>query len=347
MYSKILKLIKENDNWAEIIEQKQIEVKFQGDLALFKYKITANFHDEVVKEARGIIIDLVKMEVVCYPFDKFGNYGESYVDEIDWASARVQEKMDGSIMKLYWYGGKWCLATNGTIDAYAVKNSEGRNFGKMFDEAAEKQGLDYSRLDKDCTYMFELISPDNQIVVRYPETMIYHIGTRNIVTGEELIADIGIVRPKEYDLHSLEDCIEFAKTFKAEDHEGFVCVDALWHRIKVKSPEYIVAHGLANNSVLTTKKALDLIFQGDMEEYLSYFPDKKAVFDDIKAQMEAEEKNIRDYINLVAMEHFETRKDYAVSAYQHKYFSFVMSVLFDHKELDIPKKYWVKFFKAD
>lgn len=351
MYSKLLKIVKENKDWLNIMEQKKIKVKFQDNLALFKYDIMADFHDEIVREARGIIIDLDEMKVISRPFDKFGNYGESYVEELDWASARVQEKMDGSLMKIWFYNDSWYISTNGTIDAFSVKNNEEYNFGKMFLKAIEEQKPDLlvcgGILNPEYTYMFELIGPQNQIVVKYDKLEIYHIGTRHNLTGEEIDVDIGIQKPKEYNLHSLEDCIEFAKTFKAQEHEGFVVVDGQWRRVKIKSPEYIIAHGLVNNSVLTTKKALDLIFQGDMGEYLTYFPEKKEVFDKVMAEMAAEEQRIRDYIALVDSQHFETRKDFAVSAYQHKYFPFVMSVLFDHKELDIPKKYWVKFFKAE
>lgn len=50
------------------------------------------FGNPLVQEARGIIIDTEKMEVVCWLFRKFGNFTESYADEIDWDTACVQKE---------------------------------------------------------------------------------------------------------------------------------------------------------------------------------------------------------------------------------------------------------------
>jgi len=54
---------------------------------------------------------------VAYPFNKFFNFGEEYADNIDWESAHVLEKVDGSLIKVYFHNGAWCVGTNNTIDA--------------------------------------------------------------------------------------------------------------------------------------------------------------------------------------------------------------------------------------
>ncbi|MDO5134307.1 MAG: hypothetical protein Q4D81_15210, partial [Eubacteriales bacterium] len=41
--------------------------------------------------------------------------------------------------------------------------------------------------------------------------------------------------------------------------EGFVVVDRNWHRIKVKSPEYMAAHHFLNNRRITKSNALTLL----------------------------------------------------------------------------------------
>ena len=116
--SLILDLIKTEPNWKTILTSKEIKITEKGDLASFNYNHSADFNDSVVREARGIIIDLKNEKIVCFPFRKFGNYMEEYVDSIDWSTAKAQEKVDGSIMKAYFYNGKWCLASNATIDAF-------------------------------------------------------------------------------------------------------------------------------------------------------------------------------------------------------------------------------------
>lgn len=253
-----------------------------------------NFNLPITQEARGIIINPETKEVVCWPFRKFGNYGESYVDNIDWKSASVQEKIDGSIMKLYYdnreHKKEWILATNRIIDAKRIKNHEYVDFYEIFKEAAIKQNLDLNKLDKNKTYIFELVSPQLQIVIKYPESKIYHLGTRSNITGQEFDDDIGIEKPKRYKLSSLDECIlaadELNKTNNESSinvqHEGFVVCDKNYNRIKIKSKDYFLLHKMANNGILSIKDAIDLVAENNTEEFLTYFPQHKKMLDIIQ-----------------------------------------------------------------
>jgi hypothetical protein len=263
-----------------------------------------------VQEARGIIINVETLEVVCWPFRKFGNYGESYVDTIDWSSARTQEKIDGSITKLWWneINQNWQVSTNGIIypnDFYIVGDI---SFDTLFWEAAEKNNLDCSKLDKDKTYIFELVGPLNRVVIKYEEVDIYHIGTRSNSTGIEYNDDIGIKKPIEYPLNSLEACVKAAEALcdnnsngKFEiEHEGFVVVDKNWNRIKVKSPEYVMVHHELNGGILSKKKILDLVLENEYEEYLVYFPQYEEVFNSYIKKLEILKSSINEAV-LIAL----------------------------------------------
>jgi acyl-CoA thioesterase FadM len=96
---------------------------------------------------------------------------------------------------VWYHNGKWRVSTNGTIDAYkcplglvdfAQLDCPYETFGELFDVAKEKAKLDFNSLDIYCTYMFELVSPYNKVVVNYEDIEIYHIGTRNNVTYDEI-----------------------------------------------------------------------------------------------------------------------------------------------------------------
>ena len=139
------------DNWEELLTDKCINIKRDNDLCIFNYDIGCNFEDPIVQEARGIIIDTNKLQVVCWPFRKFGNYSESYVDNIDWSSARVQEKIDGSIIKL-WFNkdtDKWVWSTNGVIYASKTSNSLGFNFLDLIKSTVNYSKIDFDNLDKE------------------------------------------------------------------------------------------------------------------------------------------------------------------------------------------------------
>lgn len=277
------------DTWREEFAKLDIEVKEEGNLAIFNYGIGADFHRPLVQEARGIIIELSTLTVVAWPFRKFGNYTESYADTIDWSTARVQEKLDGSILKLYYYDGIWRWATNGMINAdarFAKLITKCHNYSSLeYDEAGSYWGL-----NKDKTYIFELTGPENQIVVSYKIPLLYHIGTRNNLTGEECNDEIGIIKPKEYPVHSFEECLsvlqELNKGSDTVEHEGFVVVDAQWNRIKVKTEEYFYAHRLFNNGDTRPEYLLDIILTGRAEATLKTLPHRTAAIRYYQWQLE-------------------------------------------------------------
>ena len=69
------------------------------NLVLFKYdQIKSPTYPPIVKECRGIILDENdNWKVVSYPFNRFYNYGQNEAEkDIDWSTAVVQEKADGS-----------------------------------------------------------------------------------------------------------------------------------------------------------------------------------------------------------------------------------------------------------
>ena len=273
--SKIARFIAEHpSNWKELIEEKFITVKQTGDRYIFNYQsIFCDYNDPVVQEARGIILEIKDGNaiVVCWPFRKFGNYQEGYVDHIDWASARVQEKVDGSIMKLYHYNGQWIWATNSCVEAReATLYGKFETFEELVRKATNYKNIPFAKLNKDWTYIFEITSLENKVVIEYKETSLYHLGTRNNLTGEEYVVDIGMKKPKEFALSSLEECIEAAAMINKGktdiENEGFVVVDKDFHRVKVKSPEYVLMHH-AQGSQLSKKEMLEaLLLDRELEK---------------------------------------------------------------------------------
>lgn len=248
----------------------QVRVKRDGELMIFNYLPGADFSNEMIRECRGVILDS-DLNVICRGFDKFGNYSEAYAADIKWVSAVVQEKLDGSIVKLYWYGGKWNWATNSVIYAKdAPTQGRYKNFQELIDEADNLPNIDI--LEKEYTYIFELVSPYNQIVVRYPKTHLYHIGTREKF-GEEILVDIGVEKPKTYELATLEKCIEAVKNLNGEEvtNEGFVVCDKYFNRVKIKTPEYFELHR-ERFMTLTGKNAIDLIRSKPYDELIKDFP---------------------------------------------------------------------------
>lgn len=297
----ISSFIRENIDWRDKLKQKPYSLSCHTsqkypNLFLLKYgQFESDFHNVVVKECRGIILHIDETSIipVCVPFYKFGNYGEDYNDLIDWNTAQVQEKVDGSIMKLWFYHqmNKWIISTNGTVDAFECNlpypSENIRTFGDAFMRAIELQNLEEFAnrydLDRNKTYIFELTGKYNKVIIDYP-VEIHQIGVRNNLTLMEEICNLPIKKPKTYKFSSLEDTIKFARTLSG-DEEGFVVVDGNWHRIKIKGTAYVKLHH-TKNTAMTPKNILSLILNNEYIEYQIYFPEMTPSFVKMKSRFD-------------------------------------------------------------
>ena len=181
---KLWAFIHDNADWEEQLSNAPYHIKMKrsdGFIILF-YGIEADFKFDIVRECRGIILDETNgYQPVCVPFFKFGNYGESYADDIDWNTAKVQEKIDGSMIKVWHYKGEWRISTNNTINAESARTDNNEDtFLNIFHQAWAYTGKQFNELNPDYTYMFELVSPQTRVVIPYAETKLYHTGTHDI-----------------------------------------------------------------------------------------------------------------------------------------------------------------------
>lgn len=291
------------EDWLETLSADpfNLKIKREGPYVMFNYdQIRSDFNLRVVREARGIIFRNGEWEnPVCWAFDKFGNYGESYAPDIDWATSFVTEKVDGSLIKMWYDAGNWHISTNGTIDAFKAEMSDMMypSFGDYFGDTLRNYYSDINvfldGLNKDFTYMFELVGPYNRVVIPYEKCAVYFLGARNKFTGEEYLpipvnaSKLGVgffKRPAIYSLSSLDDCIKAAE-LKTWDDEGFVVCDANFNRVKIKSPAYVLAHFMRNNNVITRKHLIRVILENETAEFLCYAADYKDVLEETQELM--------------------------------------------------------------
>jgi len=310
-------LKKHPQDWQEILtaEPYCLKIKEKGNLVIFNYnQLGSDFSEPIVCESRGIILEKGTWSVVRLAFYKFFNLGEPHAATIDWESATASEKLDGSLMSVYYYDDEWRVATSGNIDAKdaPLSNTTFTTFKELFDEAARNAGLDYSKLNKCYCYTFEMVSPFQRIVLGYNETTLYHILTRDMRTLEEVECDIGVHKPALYFLEDEEAYTDFVKTF-GEDHEGIVVKDKYNNRVKIKTEHYFMLHYLTNKMVLTLRRTIDLVRKNDYEELLAYFPHYRPWVEEVKAKLAKAAQRNEEIKNEVIQlkEQFSTRKDFA------------------------------------
>ena len=346
-----------------------LKISYDDKLVMFKYnQISSDFSLPIVREARGIIFDWSTWTCVCRAFDKFGNYGESYVPDIDWSTAFVSEKIDGSLMKVYWYDGEWRVATNGTINAFnaEVGDAAGHTFGGLFNMALCNDGQRsfFQKLDTNKCYMFELVSPYTKVVVPYSATELYFLGSRDLTTGQEYtfaeepeIADY-FNTPHIYPITSVQEASEAAAAMPW-DEEGYVVCDANKNRCKIKSPAYVRAHYMRTNGVVTLKRLVSIIQTNEIEEFLIYAPEWREALQKVVLTIEG-----LSTIAIKSREHivdniqkFTNRKDYydyVSNQVSNKYIQAFLLKLYNNISLTWEayterwdENYWTRFLEQE
>lgn len=198
------------------------------NLVQLKYsQIESPMGEPIVQECRGLILDEAdNWRVVCRPYSKFFNYGEGHAAPIDWSTARVYEKLDGSLMSMYEYRGQWHVASSGLPDAAGPVHTFQGTFRDLFWRVWDQLGYHTPNITecRDLCFMFELMTPHNRVIVpQHDHRLVLH-GIRNRVTGEEFDPSriFGWDVVKRFPLDSIENCIAAANALNPMESEGYV-----------------------------------------------------------------------------------------------------------------------------
>lgn len=188
-------------------------------------------------------------------------------------------------MKVWWYDNEWHLSTNGTIDARkaSCNSTKFTNFYDLFIECTHCNSLDdfAKNFSKECTHLFELVSPENRVVIPYKERKLYYLTSFYNDSGKEILfEDMPTEYPDKFIAHSLDDVLNAVEAFDWH-REGYVVCDGE-NRIKVKGKAYVIAHYARNNNNVTTRHLIDVILSHEVDEFLTYAEDYK---DDITGIM--------------------------------------------------------------
>lgn len=314
-----------------------------SNLVQFSYnQILSQKDHPIVREARGLILDQNNdWKIVAYPFKRFFNFGEPCADAIDWNTAEVFEKVDGSLIIMYWYADRWRVATSGTPDASGLVGDHmfwekgtkiPMTFEKLFWSSCEFWLKGLSRtgdFDKNCTYIWELTSPWNRVICNYQSnkeigygadgSKITLLGVRNNTTLQELplepfVGDVYFTA-KSFPFRNQIDVIAAASKLNPFTQEGFVVIDERFNRVKIKSPAYVTISHLKDGS--TRRRLIDLIKAGEDSEVLSYnlldeFPEEKKMFEGFRSIIETKILHAEDLY--ARIKDVQNRKEFASQA---------------------------------
>lgn len=222
-----------------MIQDKYISVQKHPKSDLYIYNYTpltqySRYWNEITLNCRGLILDK-HYNPISRPFAKFFNLEEHDLTDIPNEPFEVYTKLDGSLGILYWLEGQPRIATRGSF------TSQQALMGTQI--LYQKYHNIFGALKPTYTYLFEIIYPENRIVVDYGDTKdLMLLAIRETATGQELsLEDIGFPLVERYD--GIKD-INLLKSLEQPNQEGWVIKFQSGFRIKVKFEQYVRLHKL-------------------------------------------------------------------------------------------------------
>lgn len=260
-----------------------ISYKKHGSLLIFKYN--SKFGSILERSCRGLIYDYVNDKIVCYSNTGTCDF-QTFTNEVDISNCVIEENLEGSLINLYFYNGRWNVSTKFDINADEVKFRTKKTYRQIFDSLFN---IDYNILDKKYTYSFLIRVPLNRLVTNIRKRELFHIETQNNITGEKIFMDIGIKHPLKINAQYKS----YNKLYKVLtnldwENKGYMLYSRdRSYRCSLINPEYKKIYDL-----VTTHKDLKYImletalytYKTDM--ILDYFPEyntiMKKVINDVK-----------------------------------------------------------------
>jgi hypothetical protein len=290
--------------------------------------------EKICQESRGIILDEAdNWKVVCYSFSKFFNYIEGHAAKIDYSKAEVQEKLDGSLMSLFFYKDQWHVASSGLPDASgSYQKDNPRTFKDLFWALYEKLGyVCPDPEDQNKSFAFEMWTMSNKIICQYDQPYLALIGVRDLDTLQELdpqpfAQKYNWYSAKTYPMKDLGQIIGVGASLNPAMNEGFVVVQKVpgelnFRRVKIKSPAYVaLAHlrsSLSSSEYMSVahRRMIEIIQTNESQEFLNYFPEYSGLYTEVSEKITKKVKELEIYYESV--KNIETQKNFAIQVKDH------------------------------
>lgn len=265
-------------NWKAIeeqVEQGYIRAnkhpKF--DLTIYNYTNKAQYDWHWTLETRlcrGLIIDSNR-NIIARPFEKFFSLDQltQMGQELPNEPFEVFDKIDGSLGILYWYKNEPYIATRGSFDseqAIFATNLLGQKYKDLIPE-----------LDKEITYLFEIVYPENRIVVDYNGLKdIFLLGGVETKTGKDIsLSELDTLNFRTADpieLVNKNNPLSVISLIES-NKEGVVIRYKSGFRVKIKTEEYKRLHKLLTG--VNARHIWELLRDGQtLDSFLDKVPDE-------------------------------------------------------------------------
>ena len=199
-------------------------------------------------------------------------------------------------------------------------------------------------LENDIVAIFEYVSPNNRIVLKYNSDNLILLRMRDNKTGKHLnlmdfIEQIGDIEMAPFeDENSLDDLILKAKV--ETGREGWIITFDNGLMIKIKTDEYLRLHGLFTEDLNRENTLIGLIVDETIDDVLAQLeePTKKAEIEKTIEIVNKEIARMTHQVDELMSNYKGDRKDFAIKFNKHPMFPIAMGIISGKDKIDLIKQ---------
>jgi hypothetical protein len=306
-------IIKSDDNNSNVLKLNKVECRTNNssykviryDKNFLNYDLISSYglcRSVIINSKNKIVGFAPPKSIPCDIFIKM------YSDTLNYIVG--EEFIEGTMINVFWdenigLSGSWEIATRNTVGATSCfyKDKESKTFRTMFLEAAYENNLVLDNLNKSKCYSFVLQHPKNRIVVPFENPQLYLVAVYEIHNKENFVyvevnevdeykdvfatMNTSVMFPKKYSFNSYSELIEkYASMNTSYDILGVVIYNKLTgERAKIRNPVYEQVRNLRGNQPKLQYQYLCLRKQGNVKEFLKYYPENKKEFSVFRDQV--------------------------------------------------------------
>ena len=233
---------------------------------------------------RSLIVRGSDFEVCSSGLKKFFNYSEkpdAYPNPEKYKDWIIQTKMDGSLLIADYINNQFSMRTRGTA-SYITQNN-----ASDFEELLVKYPLvlEQIKLHPNLSLHFEIVTPNNWIVIPYPEIDFIFLGAVDKNTLETISFNdfqamgklMEVPMPELHSFNNLTEIIEIVNDWKGR--EGVVLsYNNYGDKIKIKAEDYLIKHRL-KSELNSEQNFVEFYVSVGMPDYQGFFSEVEKVVD--------------------------------------------------------------------
>lgn len=257
--------------------------------------IQTNVFDVYGMECRGLVLEtpyrtvtpnmvVGETTVLASPMRRFHNIGQDHALFKNMAAPyHAYEKLDGTMCMVYFDHtlGQWCVATRSVPDAdlSAGEFTFRELFWKSFQACGGNKDWLMTNPEAQCyTYIFELCTPENKVVIYYKEYKTVLLAVKDNKSGMEMPVEkfaqsLHVKTPNKMSFETMEEIVKFVNDQNGHEYEGVVVCDSAFNRIKVKNAQYCLRNKRLDLIPKTRRLALKFVLDGTDDDMLDIVPE--------------------------------------------------------------------------